>query len=35
MGYEKSFVISSLANNDLNNTTTLYYLLAEKDRLAL
>lgn len=29
MGFERAFVLSSLMDNELNNATTLYYLLAE------
>ena len=29
MGYEKTFVAASLTNNELNNATTLYYLLTK------
>lgn len=29
MGYEKSYLISCLTNNELNNATTAYYLLLE------
>jgi hypothetical protein len=28
MGYDRAYVLFSLKNNDLNNATTLYYLLA-------
>lgn len=29
MGYDKTYVLNSLTSNELNNATTLYYLLAQ------